>query len=324
VSRWQKLPWVSYVHGWTQENRKILFYNWTEKMMVRKSDRIIAVSQNMKDRLQLGSKIASKSLVIKNSLTLKTSEIQQSHRTELLDYRFQSPEHELMLLAVGRLSPEKGFIYLLRAVELLSLEISHLKLILVGDGPEKKNLVSEAQRLKISDKVVFAGTQKNLRPYFEMATIYCQPSLSEGIPLSILEAMASQKAIVATRVGGIPEVIQDGIDGILIDPRDPMALKRALQNLWQSPDIRSRLGKAARLEIERNYSSRNRTRRIFEIYDQLLNSFHRHERMISNTNSDYKVAQGATEGGTEACSLQAAPDDRPSNDGIRSKRNWYK
>jgi glycosyltransferase involved in cell wall biosynthesis len=164
ASRWTRRPWISYVHGWTQENRKVLFYNWTEKIMVRLSNLIIAVSQDMKKRLQLSPSLSTKAIVIKNSLAIDPVETASASALtatppppSMMTTSTVPSKNDFVILTVGRLSPEKGFVYLIRAVALLRSEIPELKLIIVGDGPERVSEVANKGALQCPKQNLHVG-----------------------------------------------------------------------------------------------------------------------------------------------------------------------
>ena len=134
------------------------------------------------------------------------------------------------ILSVGRLVPMKGFHILLSAVAQLNQSLAQpAHLILVGDGPQKEELLQKAEVLGLRDKlkIVAPMPQEQLVAYYQQADVFCLPSFSEGLPCVVVEAMACGKPVVATRVGGIPELV-DEKTGILVPPGDPKSLCEAL------------------------------------------------------------------------------------------------
>src|SRR6185312_14918649 len=124
----------------------------------------------------------------------------------------------------------KGHANLLNAISLLKggRELPKHRFVLVGDGPEEANLRRQAAQLGIEDRIVWAGFQKNVAPYYAIATIYALPSISEGSPNVILEAMAAGLPIAATRAGGVPEILENDVTGLLVPKEDPRALAEAI------------------------------------------------------------------------------------------------
>lgn len=174
------------------------------------------------------------------------------------------------ILAVGRLHPIKGFDTLLDALALLRDRGVAFRCRLVGSGPLGDALRAQARRLCIADKVEFTGAraQDEVRTWMRAATLFAMPSQvdddgdRDGIPVALMEAMASGCAVVGTRVSGIPELIEHGRDGLLVEPRDPVALADALQRLLRDNDLRRHLSTAARERVERDFDSRTEAARL--------------------------------------------------------------
>jgi glycosyltransferase involved in cell wall biosynthesis len=149
----------------------------------------------------------------------------------------------------GRLSAQKGFSYLLRAVAQLRSRYPLLHVALAGDGPLAGSLSDEARALGIKDRVHFLGFQPDVQPVLDASDLFALPSLWEALPYSLLEAMAAELPVVATRVAGVPEVVVDGETGFLVPPSDPEALAVALHQLLDSPTLRQRMGHAGRRRV---------------------------------------------------------------------------
>ncbi len=157
------------------------------------------------------------------------------------------------VLSVGSLLPNKGHEYLIRAVPLLAARLPDVRLVLVGEGPLRASL--EALAAAVGDnRVLFAGEQLNTEPWFRGADVFALPSLSEGMPNAVLEAMGHGLPIVATSVGGVPEAVLDGKNGILVPPRDPAAIAAALFQLFTEDARRLAYGRASRMIAERDFN----------------------------------------------------------------------
>ncbi|WP_107689192.1 glycosyltransferase [Coprothermobacter proteolyticus] len=149
---------------------------------------------------------------------------------------------ETIILHVGRFSPQKNHRLLLEAFSLASAEYPKLKLWLVGDG-ELRPLVEEmAQKLGLGDRILFLGIRSDVHKLLEQADIFVLSSDWEGMPLSILEAMAAGKPVVATAVGGVPELVENGLTGLLVPPDNANALAEALLLLAKHPELRQVMG----------------------------------------------------------------------------------
>ena len=173
-----------------------------------------------------------------------------------------------MVLAVGRLSREKAHIDLLKAFQGLRQLHPELncKLIVVGDGPERGGLEAAAESSGLKDKIIFAGQVNNIQDFYAAADVLALPSHSEGSPYVLLEAMAAGLPIVATAVGGVPEMITDEESALLVPARDPDAMSAAIARVLSDSGLARRLtANAAQLVVSR-FSSETRVRSLVEIY----------------------------------------------------------
>jgi glycosyltransferase involved in cell wall biosynthesis len=160
----------------------------------------------------------------------------------------------LVIGAVGRLDPVKDLETLLAAFAALRNRISTARLILVGDGPERVALEERAASLGLRAAVAFAGYRRDARRLLAAVDIYANSSTHEGVSLTILEAMSAALPVVATRTGGTPEVVEDGVTGCLVPARSPMDMARAFDALASSGERRRRMGQAGRRRVESRFS----------------------------------------------------------------------
>lgn len=175
-----------------------------------------------------------------------------------------------VLGVVGRLEEQKGQRYLLAALPQLGGEIPDLTVVLVGEGREGPALKRQAEELGVSPRIKFLGTRRDLPRIFAALDLFVQPSLWEGLPLTLLMAMGAGLPVVGTRVSGLTEVVQDGINGRLVPPGDSRALARAILELYRRPKLRDRLGNAARRTVAGQYSQEAMLRRLEQIYLKIL------------------------------------------------------
>lgn len=173
---------------------------------------------------------------------------------------------------VARLEPQKGLPYLIEAVAALRGRIPELTLLLLGEGRERQALEELASRLEVARNLRFLGTRRDLPRLLAALDVYVQPSLWEGLPLSLLLAMGAGLPVVGTRVGGMEEVILPGHNGLLVSPGDAGALAQALLELYQQPSLGRALGEAARSTVQERYSEEAMVRRLEQLYLELLTS----------------------------------------------------
>jgi colanic acid/amylovoran biosynthesis glycosyltransferase len=182
-----------------------------------------------------------------------------------------SPPH---LLCVGRLAPEKGQALLLEAIAVLSAEGQPVRLQLVGDGPDRAWLEKRAAELGIAANVEFAGwvDQAGLMALYSATDLFVLPSLAEGIPMVLMEAMAMEIPCVAPRITGIPELIEHGVDGMLFAVADVEDLTQQIRNLLESPELAAKIGKQARARVVRDYDMARNAQRFAAALVKFLGS----------------------------------------------------
>lgn len=170
----------------------------------------------------------------------------------------------------SRLVPVKGLAHLVRAVALLKPEFPKLRLEVAGAGCEQSALEAQARSQGIGDRVTFVGWHRDLAPLLARWDVFALPSLDEGCPVAVLEAMAMGLPVVASAVGGLPEVVEEGRSGYLVPPADPPALARSLRILLLDPALRCAMGGAGRERVRRHFSADAMTAAITAIYDEIL------------------------------------------------------
>ena len=180
------------------------------------------------------------------------------------------PAFDPLVGAVGRLSHEKGQVVLLRALPAILAAFPRAGLVLAGDGPSRPELESEARRLGISEHAVFLGFRGDVPALLGAFDLFVQPSMYEGFGISLLEAMAAGLPIVASRVGGIPEIVEDGTTGVLVPPQRPEALAAAIVGLLRDRDEARRLGEAAARSARERHSLQSVAAKVDALYREIL------------------------------------------------------
>ncbi len=174
---------------------------------------------------------------------------------------------------VARLQPEKGVASFLEVAARVAQEFPAARFAVVGDGPLRKELFGLAERLGLRERVLFLGFHPDAQALIKLMDVVAVPSVSEGTPLVVLEAMAAGVPVVASSVGGIPDQIEPGREGILVTPGDSRALGDALLGLLRDPERARRMGVAGRLRADIEFSHENMVRRVEGIYrDALANA----------------------------------------------------
>lgn len=171
---------------------------------------------------------------------------------------------------VARLVPEKGHEFAIKAMARVLNKFPEARMVIVGDGPLKWKLKEVTDELNITDNVVFLGYQENVESLVADFDVFVLPSVSEGMGLALLEAMALEKPVVATEAGGIPEVIKNGVNGLLVPPKDEKFLAEAIINILSSRQTAISLSQAARFTVFKKFSARTMAEKTLEIYDKIL------------------------------------------------------
>jgi glycosyltransferase involved in cell wall biosynthesis len=175
-----------------------------------------------------------------------------------------------IVVTVCQLRPEKAVEVLVEAAALLRSRQPELRVLVAGDGPERGRLESLIEELGLVDSVLLLGTRRDVPDLLVAADVAVCCSDFEGTPLSVMEYMGAGKPVVATRVGGLPEVVQDGVQGVHVEARDPVGLADALARLLEDEPLRRRLGDAARIRQRTTFDLDAAVRRIEDLYDQLF------------------------------------------------------
>ncbi|MEM2125321.1 MAG: glycosyltransferase family 4 protein [Candidatus Methanosuratincola sp.] len=171
-----------------------------------------------------------------------------------------------VVLTVARLDNQKGHRFLLEAI----CRLPETVLVLAGDGPERVSLEELVNHLGLSERVLFLGYRCDVPELLGSCDIFVLPSLYEGLPLSVLEAMAAGKTVVATAVGGTSEAVQDGETGFLVPPGDPAALAEAIQRVLADPGLAQKMGAAGKERVRREFSVEAMAQGVNQIYEKFM------------------------------------------------------
>jgi len=177
-------------------------------------------------------------------------------------------DDNIVLGFVGRLVPVKGLEVFFSAIKQIQDDYPKLTILLIGDGAIKNNLEAIASKLKI--RTIFAGWKPDTVPYYSLMDIFVLPSFSEGLANVLLEAMAMRKAVVATRVGGNPDVITNGENGFLVPAGDSKSMASALRQLIEDNSLRDRIGAQNRQKIEQQFSWAVTVEKIERVYNEAI------------------------------------------------------
>jgi colanic acid/amylovoran biosynthesis glycosyltransferase len=176
-----------------------------------------------------------------------------------------------VVLCVARLAAQKGLEVLLSAIKLVADRGIDVQLVLVGDGPMGARLRRRAEQLGVSNRVVMEGAvgQDEMAAYYAGADVFCLPSFAEGVPVVLMEAMASARAVVATRIAGVPELVEDGVSGLLVAPGNADELAAALQRLASSPEEREKMALAGRRKVVGEFDAEKCAAQLAKLFQEM-------------------------------------------------------
>ena len=250
------VPCISTCHGFISTNKRLALYGTINRFMLRHSSKIIAVSETIKADLVRSGVTESRIKVIPNSIRPHDHRFFEQNRKAKRSM-LNISEDEFVIGYVGRLSNEKGLRYLIQAISMLNQSDMPLKVLVIGEGPERKELEVLSAKEKVEQKIIFAGFQNNTESWFPAMDLFVLPSLTEGTPMALLEALACGIPVVASAVGGVPQVIDSGNNGLLVSPGRPEEIKEAVINLYKNNELRTGLSKAAQHIIKSKYNVEN-------------------------------------------------------------------
>jgi len=237
---------------------------WLEYIFCLKTDRIITVSKALKKELVDTIGVSPQKIdVIYNGI-----EIAHQTTEENIREKWHIGSDFLLLGTVARLIPSKGIDCLLDALDLIPKEI-HFVLMVIGSGPDSERLKQRAKEKVDKGQVIFTGYVEPIQAYYRAMDIFVLPSLSEGLGISILEAMAASKPVIATKVGGIPELVQDQYNGLLVSPGESRELAAAIVKLARDPQLRCLYGKRA-FEFVKTFSKQKMVDETVSVIQGLL------------------------------------------------------
>ena len=266
LSRKTGVPFISTAHGFFKPRwERLRFPCW--------GDLVIAISEAVKEHLIADFKVVpDKIRLVRNGIDLEKSKIKESlpagrqEKSKIELKRIFGLKEGPVVGIIARLSEVKGHIYLIQAMKKVIAQIPEVQLLSVGDGAIKKELENLARGLGILERINFVPAVADAREALSAMDVFVMPSLQEGLGLSIMEAMLSGLAVIASSVGGIPSLIKDGQTGILVEPKDVEALAKAIISLLRDNKKVSELGKNARELIVKEFSLERMIQETEEVY----------------------------------------------------------
>ncbi len=257
----KRVPWIAFHHGYTWPAFRARVYNQLDRWSLRAAVKVVTVSIPFRDELVSKGVERNRIDIVHNAIRPDWGSGEPGNLREKLGI---APEEKVILI-VGRLSREKDHLTLLRAVEKLPATV-RLRLLIVGDGPQRARIEQETRQLGLTRRVMLTGHQPSAEPYYRIANLAVLSSLSEGSPNALLEAMAAGVPVVATNVGGIPEIVTHQENALLVAPGDVDRMSAAMTRLLMDTALAGRIVENARAAIREKHSPASRLKKLVEIY----------------------------------------------------------
>jgi glycosyltransferase involved in cell wall biosynthesis len=239
-----------------------------QKMVCRLADCVLVNAEAIRENLIGQGYDPSKIVVIRNGIALET--FANKGRGAALRQELRLPSSARLVAVFSRLNRMKGVQYFLDAAIVVAERFPDVHFLVVGDGGSKQELEEQACRLGLGQRVVFTGFRSDVPDLLSEAAISVLPSLSEGTSNTLLESMAAGIPVIATRVGGNPEVIEDGVSGLLVPPRDSTALAAAMGRLLENEDLAFKFGQAGMRRVSELFSLEGSVHQTEHLYQQLV------------------------------------------------------
>ncbi len=268
LRRFHRMQLVTTVHGWVHRTSRTPLYYWVDRKAIRYYDHVICVSEDLFTTCREFGVPEPRCSLIQNAID--TDEFKRSQKQSDVKFVQGFSPDRLLIGAVGRLAEEKGFDLLISAVERLIESGLNVELAIIGEGDQKEQLESQITASANADRFHLLGYRSDTIALYEAMDLYVLSSLREGLPNVVLEAMAMEVPVVATRIAGVPKLIQDRENGLLVNSGCVDELEQATREMLSNDPLREQLLKNARKTIETEFSFSARMDKIRKIYDQVL------------------------------------------------------
>ena len=263
------VPHIAVSHGWTGATLRVKVNEAVDKLVMRGARRVVAVSHRQGQRLKDAGIRADRVVVIQNAVDAsRFAPAEDAARRELEAFFPSRPDR--IVIAAGRLSPEKGFEDLVAAARMVVDRLPGAAFLLVGDGPLRERLAAAVRAAGLEGNFALAGFRGDLDRLLPAADLFVQSSHTEGLPNVVLEAGACAVPMVATDVGGTGEVLEDGRGGFLVPPGDPARLAARVVDVLSDPEGARRMGEEARRRIRSDFTFASKAAAYRRMYEECL------------------------------------------------------
>jgi glycosyltransferase involved in cell wall biosynthesis len=269
AARLAGIPVAAVSRGWTGETFKVRWYDRIDRLFLHRMDSVICVSAGQAEKVLAAGVPASKVRVIRNAARPDAFRSANSAVRKTIESFLPQPGRQIVL-AAGRLSPDKGFHVLIDAIPAVLTRVPEARWIICGDGTQRSELEQQVRDSGLVGVVAFAGFRDDLDQWMPNADLFVLPSFTEGLPNVLLEAHAAGVPVVATAVGGTPELVLEGQTGLLVPPGDPAALADRMTQLLADAALRQRMSRAARTRVREQFTFEVQARDYLNLFDEML------------------------------------------------------
>jgi len=259
------IPVIAIAHGWTAATVKVRLNELLDRVVLRWADAVVCVSAAQAARVRRALVPERKVVVIPNAIAAGAFAPAEPAYRELLLKLFPRPPR-FLIGAAGRFSPEKNFCLFVDAAARVAAESPDAGFVLFGDGPLRAPLAEQIARLGLTERFILAGFRTDLAKYLPHLDVAVLSSTTEGLPVILLEALAAGVPTVATAVGGIPEVLEDGRSGYLVASGDAAALARRVADLLRDGDARRAMGLHGQRKVRQHFSFERQVEKYLELF----------------------------------------------------------
>jgi len=263
------IPLIAISRGWTGEDARVSCYEWVDRIFLRFAEHVVAVSQGQKDKIIKLGIPQQRISVIHNAINLA-----ETHSAQGLPLRQQLglPDDALIVASAGRLSREKNYGAMIEVAREVVRKSPKVYFVVFGEGFLREELERQIVSADLGGRFILPGFRNDLQAVLRDIDIFMLPSFSEGLPNVVLEAFAVLKPVVATRVGGTPEVVEDGVSGFLTHPHEISAMAQHVLQLVEDPSFRRHMGSKGFERVQKYFTFEKQTQEYEELYLKITDS----------------------------------------------------
>ncbi len=268
---WREFPWLAFHHGYTTTDLKMRAYNRLDRWSLPHASRLATVCGPFARELAVNTRVPVEQIVVQHN-SVRPPVQPGIDEVEALRQRLGIGDSDFVVLTVGRLSREKAQSDLLVAFKHLLDQYPDIpaRLVVVGDGPERAKLETTVDEFGLKERVSFIGQVSDVLPYYALAGVFALPSHSEGSPNVVLEAMAANVPIVATAVGGVPEILVNNESALLVPTAKPTAMAEAITLIWKDKELAERLTRNSAELVASRFTPESYMESLTEIYREVI------------------------------------------------------